>query len=78
MRCKLLRSKIPASVSLSVRQLHCANTAERIEVLLRVDTLGDPRNIVLDGSPDFPTDSMRPSPNYFGHLFSMQLEEMFI
>jgi len=28
--------------------------AERIEVLLRVDTLVDPRNIVLDRSPDFP------------------------
>jgi len=31
----------------------CANTAERIEVLFGVETLGDPRNIVLDGSPDF-------------------------
>jgi len=30
-----------------------ANTAERIEVLLGVETFGDPRHIVLDGSPDF-------------------------
>jgi len=40
-----------ASVSLS----HdcCANTAFRIEVLLGVETFGDPKNIVLDGSPNF-------------------------
>jgi len=31
----------------------------------------DQRNIVLDGSADFfPADLMRPSPNYFVHLFS--------
>jgi len=35
-------------------QLRCGNTAERIEVLLRVETLGDLRNILLDGGPDFP------------------------
>jgi len=35
-------------------QLHCANVAECIEVLLGVETLGDPKNIVLDGSPDIP------------------------
>jgi len=29
-----------------------------IEVLLRMEILGDLRNIVLDGSPDFLTDSM--------------------
>jgi len=48
-RCGLLRSMIPASVSLSrVRAL--AKTAERIDVLSGVATdLGDPRNIVLDG-----------------------------
>jgi len=28
-------------------------TAERIEILHWVETLGDPRNIVLDGGPDF-------------------------
>jgi len=44
-----------------------ANTAERIEVLLVAETLGNLRSTVFDGSPDFPfTDSMRPSPNYFG------------
>jgi len=35
-------------------QLCCTNTAERIEVLLGVETLGDPRNFVFDGSPDLP------------------------
>jgi len=34
--------------------LPCANPAERIEVLLWVETLRDPRNIVLDGNPNFP------------------------
>jgi len=33
-------------------RLRCANTAELIEVLPRVETLGDTRNIVLDESPD--------------------------
>jgi len=36
------------SICQSVRQHCCANTAEWIEVLLGVRTLGDPRNIVLD------------------------------
>jgi len=36
----------------SVTRLCRANTAERIEVLLGVETW-DPRNIVLDRSPDF-------------------------
>jgi len=49
--------------------LHCANTAEWIVVLLGLETLSDLRNIVLDVSPDFPTDLMQPLPNYFGHLF---------
>jgi len=35
------------------------------------EAFGDPRKIVLDWSPDFPTDSMRPSPNYFGHLLRL-------
>jgi len=55
-------------------QLRCANTAERIEVLLRVETLGDPRNIVLDRSRNFFTDSMRPLPNYFDNLFALILD----
>jgi len=33
--------------------LHCANTAEQVNVLLGVKTLEDPRYIVLDGSSDF-------------------------
>jgi len=55
------------SVSLSVTRLRCVNMAERIEVLL-----GVPRNIVLDKSLDFPTDSMMLSLNYFGNLSDMQ------
>jgi len=37
-----------AFVSLSVARLSCANAAERIEILFEIDTLGVPRNIVLD------------------------------
>jgi len=40
-------------VSLSITRLRCANMSEQIEVLLQVETLKDPRDIVLDGSPDF-------------------------
>jgi len=32
---------------------HAASLSERIKVLLQLETLGDPRNIVLDGNPDF-------------------------
>jgi len=32
---------------------NCANTAERLEVLLGMEPLRDPRNIVLDETPDF-------------------------
>jgi len=59
-----------ASVSLRVTRLRSANTAERIQLLRGVETAMDPRNTVLDASPDFPTGSMRPSPNYFGHLLN--------
>lgn len=34
--------------------LLCAETAEWIEVLLGVETVGDLRHIVLDADPDFP------------------------
>jgi len=33
--------------------LHCANIAKQIEFLLGLETLGEPRNTVLNGSPDF-------------------------
>jgi len=46
-----------------VMWIRCANTAERIEILLR-----DLRNVVLDWSPNSTMDSMQPSPNYFSHL----------
>jgi len=42
-----------ASVSLSATQLCCANTAGWIKVLFGLETLEDPGNIVLYGSPDF-------------------------
>jgi len=58
------------SVSLRItRLLCCANMVERITVLLGLETLEDSRNVALDGTSRFPpTDSMRPSPNYFFHL----------
>jgi len=40
-------------VSLFATRLRCANTAERIEVLLGMESLGDQGNIVLDGSHRF-------------------------
>lgn len=51
-RCRLLWSMILA-VRHCVTQLHCANTTEQFDVLLRVETLDDPRNIVLDRSHSF-------------------------
>jgi len=36
-------------------------TAKETKVMLRVETLGDQRHIVLDGDPS----PMRPLPNYF-------------
>jgi len=58
----------PGRLSCGFTRLRCANTAERIEVLLGVDTLGNLRNTVLQGVPISLTDSMRHSPNYFVHL----------
>jgi len=52
------------SVSLSVMQLCCANVAELIGVLLGVETGRPKQHCVRTESKD----SMRPSPNYFGHL----------
>jgi len=37
--------------------LRCANTAERIEVLIGMDILGDPGNVALDERTDFPRGS---------------------
>jgi len=44
MRLGLLRSTIPATTPTN----DFAKTAERIDVLFRVETLGDPRNTILD------------------------------
>jgi len=56
-KCELLQSMIPGvcqSMSYDLKRLRCAKTAVRIEVLSGVETLGDPRDIVLDVSHDFP------------------------
>jgi len=55
LRCRLLRSMIPSAckpVSLSV-SVSREQTAEQIEVLLGLETLRDPRNIVLHKNLDF-------------------------
>jgi len=66
---RTIATEVPASDSLFVRAwLRRANTAERIEVLLRVKTTGDPRNIVLDVFPIYLADSIQPSTNYFCRL----------
>jgi len=39
---------------LSVTWLCCANMAKQINILFRVETPGDSRNIVIYWSPDFP------------------------
>jgi len=58
-------------------RLHCAKTAERIKILLGVNTPAGPRNM-LDGGPDPSTarggDSMQESPNYFGLLLIWALK----
>jgi len=74
MRCGLLRWMITSVCqSACFMRLRCANANERIEVLLGVEILAYPKNIVLDGSSITQRDSMRPSPNYFGYLFVIQL-----
>jgi len=40
-------------------RLHCAKMAERIKMLFVTNTRGGPRNIVLDESPDPPTERGR-------------------
>jgi len=57
-----VRQSVCLSVCLSVDAL--AKAAEQIEILFVAEILD-----VLDGGPDFPTptDSTRPSPNYFGY-----------
>jgi len=63
-RCRLFLLMFVASACLSrgPTRLHCAITAEQIEILFGVNTLGVPRNIVLDGGPD-------PSPTTRGREF---------
>jgi len=54
------------SVCLLVTQLRCEKTAERIEVLIGVETPRDPRQTVW--FPYGESGLMRPSPNYFGSI----------
>jgi len=56
-RCGVLLPMFTMSVCLSYgsTRLHCAKTAEQIKILFGVNTLGGPRNIVLDRPPDPPT-----------------------
>jgi len=42
-------------------RLHCAKTAERIKIVFGVNTPGSPRNIVLHGGSDPPTEEGRGS-----------------
>jgi len=42
-------------ISLSVSRLRCAKMAGRIDILVGVETLGDPRHIGLDTGPNPPT-----------------------
>jgi len=69
------RLSVFKTVSLSVClsrgfAVRCSNTAEQTRSCLWL-RLRDPTNIALNGSLDFPTDSMRPSTNYFAHLFTL-------
>jgi len=50
---------VSQSACLSVTRLWPAKTSEGIEVLFGVENFGDPRNIVLDVSPDSPTERER-------------------
>jgi len=52
------------AVCYSVTRLSCAKTAKRIEVLFGMDTLRDPRNIVLDEILDPPTTRERVGANF--------------
>jgi len=59
-------------------RLRCAKMAERIKILFAVNTLGGPRNIVIDGvliPRSKGGDSMQPSTNYFGLWFKMDVEQ---
>jgi len=78
MTCRLLLLMF-LSVSLSVYhaalfgfiRVRCTKTAERIEVLFGLKTLRGPRNIVLDGGPDLPTERERRSA--FDAIFAKSL-----
>jgi len=51
----------------SATRLRPAKTASRVEVLFGVKTPTGPKEYCRQTGPDFPTDSMQPSTNYFGY-----------
>jgi len=57
--CRLLRSTIPASITLIVTEAECAKAAGRIDVMLGVQTPADLRHTMLNGSPTLPQDEGR-------------------
>jgi len=61
--------RLLVSLSHGVALFRCANMAERIDVLLGVEIRGAHEHCIRRESRFFPTDSMRPSLNYFGRLF---------
>jgi len=70
MRCGLFHLSICRSVCLSRASLCKHGWTDRGPAWIGMETHGDPCNIVLEVSPDFPTNSIRPSPYYFGRLLS--------
>jgi len=56
------------SVCHAASHVFAVHMAERLEVLLGAESVGNPRNIVLDRCPSFSMCSMRLSPNYFVRL----------
>jgi len=53
MRCRLLLLMFVVSVlSRGSTRLHCAKTAEQMKIVFGVNTVGGPRNIVLDRGLD--------------------------
>jgi len=68
---RLHRMQIIRPIILGVCQsawLRCANTAERIEILLGRRLVGSQGTLYWTGVPVSPADSMRPWPNHFGYL----------
>jgi len=70
MRCEILRSMLPESVCQSVCLSRDFTALTRLNGS-RSCLCGDSWGPKKHWYPDFPTDSMRPSQNYFGHLLQI-------